>query len=149
MTSLDLDPPLVVGDITLVRFLDGHTYEDNLGRTYYSGAAEPSQADAEDCLLALRTPASPLASAAEIKAEAGRRIYAIAPQWKQANLTARVLELTRDHGPRAPGWPAEAIAEDDAAQVIWAKIKAIRAHSDALETNPPTVAGLATAGWPY
>jgi hypothetical protein len=51
--AADLDPPLVVGDLTLLRYAEG-SYEDAQGRTYYSGAAEPSQADAA---AAVATPA--------------------------------------------------------------------------------------------
>lgn len=149
MTILDLTPPLVVGDTVLVRWIDGHTYETATGATIYSGAAGPSQADAADCIASPRAPLL-LATAAEIKAEAQRRIFAIAPAWRQSNLIAHVLELTRDHGPRSSGtWPAEALAADDAAQAVWAQIKAIRAHSDALEANPPALADLPAAGWPY
>ena len=55
MDSIELTPPLVVGDITLVRWIEGHTYETSTGATIYSGAEEPSQADAEECIQNPRT----------------------------------------------------------------------------------------------
>jgi hypothetical protein len=91
---------------------------------------------------------SALATAADIKAEAGRRILDLAPSWRQANMIARTLELTNAHGADPAAWPAEVQAERAAFAVVWDKIKAIRAHSDALELAPPTLADLAGAGWP-
>jgi hypothetical protein len=41
--------PLAVGDITVVGW-DGYSYIDTLGRTYWSGAAEPSAEDATDVI---------------------------------------------------------------------------------------------------
>jgi hypothetical protein len=55
LTTL-IDPPYIVGSITLVRWIEGNTYESDAGVTYYSGEAEPSEADAEDCLATPRTP---------------------------------------------------------------------------------------------
>lgn len=57
-----LDPVLVValpgGDVSLVRYAEG-SYEDNQGRTYYSGATEPSQADAEAAVAVASAPPIP------------------------------------------------------------------------------------------
>lgn len=84
-----------------------------------------------------------------IKAEAQRRIYAIAPAWMQANLTARSAELLRiriENG----SWTAEEAAEVQAIEGVWDKAKQIRAYSNELEG---LVMGGSTpdiyAGWPY
>lgn len=76
MTILELDPPLSVAGRTLVRYLDGHTYESAGGATYYSGAAEPSAEDAADCLATPRTP--PAAAPALPAVLPAWRIHAIA-----------------------------------------------------------------------
>lgn len=102
-------------------------------------------------MLAAYTPLEPEpapATADDIKAVAHRRILEIAPIWRQMNMTARTLDLTNEHGADPAQWPAEAKAERDSYAVIYARILAVRAHSDALELNPPALADLATAGWP-
>ena len=96
----------------------------------------------------IENPPVQLATAADIKAEAGRRILLIAPSWKQSNMIARVLELTNAHGSDPATWPTEAQAERATYDALWQSIKAIRAHSDALEAAPPPLADLPNAGWP-
>ena len=82
-----------------------------------------------------------------IKAEAGKRILLVAPEWKQRNLIARAVELRDIMDDR---WLTAADqGEKDAAAVVWGQIKAIRAHSDSLEADVD--AGKAVdvgAGWP-
>jgi len=56
--AIAIDPAITVGAREFVRFIEGHTYEDSHGATIYSGAAEPSREDAEDCVANPRTPAS-------------------------------------------------------------------------------------------
>lgn len=70
---------------------------------------------------------------ASIKTEAQARIYAIAPQWKQANFTARSVELTYLKVSRT--LTAEEQSEWDAMTAIWDRVKAIRAHSGELEVD--------------
>ncbi len=146
---MTLETPIIVGGITIERWIEGHTYEDSLGRTYYSGAEGPSEEDAADCIVNPRALPSPIATATDIKTEARRRILAIAPDWKQSNMIARTVELVRDHGTEVDDWPPSPQAENAAHQAIWDKIKAIRAHSDALESAPPTRAALPSADWPF
>jgi hypothetical protein len=67
-----------------------------------------------------------------IKAEAGRRIEALCPDWKQRNLTARAAELAL--AGTANLTDAE-VAEIAAGQAVWDAIKAIRAASDQLEAG--------------
>lgn len=69
--------PLTLADTTLVGW-DGYSYVDERGRTYWSGAAEPSAADAADCLAAPRTPPTPVAPPREIsKLTLRRRIRSL------------------------------------------------------------------------
>lgn len=86
-----------------------------------------------------------LATAADIKAEAGRRILEIAPSWKQANMIARTLELTNAHGADPATWPAPEQTERATYLAVWEQIKAIRTYSDTLEANPPALADLPAA----
>jgi hypothetical protein len=83
------------------------------------------------------TDTRPLAEAkaeriAAVKDEARRRILAIAPEWKQANLTARAAELTDIKHGRALTGPEQ--AEEAAIRAVWSQIKAIRTASDTAET---------------
>lgn len=73
-------------------------------------------------------------TAEAVKAEAQRRIYAILPDWKQRNLTARAAELAIKG---QANWTPEEQAEVTAGQAVWDQIKAIRAASDALEAMAP------------
>lgn len=138
---------ITVGDITLIRWIEGHTYEADTGATYYSGAEAPSLEDAGDCLANPRTYSS-LATPLEIKAEAQRRILAIAPAWRQSNMIARVLEMVRDNGANVSAWPIELQQENAAYQAVWDRIKAIRAFSDELEAASPLLVEMAAGDWP-
>jgi hypothetical protein len=65
MQTITLESPIVIasaqlGTVEIVRWIEGQTYEDTLGRTYYSGAAEPSSEDAEDCLATPRSLPAPV-----------------------------------------------------------------------------------------
>lgn len=71
---------------------------------------------------------------AEAKAEAQKRIFAIYPQWKQANMTARAVELQdiwRDVGE----WTAQEQAESTALKAAWDAVNAIRTASDLIEAD--------------
>lgn len=84
--------------------------------------------------LAIAAYAPPPITADAVRAEAGRRIYAVYPQWKQANMTARGVELLRTG---EANWTAEETAEAAALDAAWAWIKTVRAHSNAMESDPP------------
>lgn len=92
---------------------------------------------------------TPEALTAAVKAEARRRILALAPEWKQANLTARAVELVRKG---EAVWTEAETAEVAAIEAVWAAIKAIRAASDILEAEVDAGAfdgdPAAWAGWP-
>ncbi|HLP26665.1 MAG TPA: hypothetical protein VK477_13375 [Acidobacteriota bacterium] len=60
--------PLVVGALTLTAY-DGHSYVKANGETIWSGAAEPSEADATDAVTTPRTRPAPVPSDAQIYAE--------------------------------------------------------------------------------
>jgi hypothetical protein len=107
-----------------------------------SANGEPSEEAVETDIA---EPPIPLATSAQIKAEASRRILILAPSWKQSNMIARTVELVRDYGTVVVGWPAEAQAENATYQGIWDQIKAIRAKSDALELDPPAASNLVAA----
>lgn len=66
---------------------------------------------------------------AQIKVTARERILAIAPEWRQANLTARAAELALAGGPKTPS----EVAEVAAGQTVWNAVKAVRAASDVAE----------------
>lgn len=96
---------------------------------------DPSEAD----LLAIVAGAEAAERAvtpAAIKAEASRRILAIAPEWRQRNALARALQLQERLN---AGWPltAEEQAEREALHALWAAVNAIRTRSDELEQTLP------------
>lgn len=79
-----------------------------------------------------------------IKEEARKRIVSVLPEWKQANATARAVELVSLGQASGPEW--------EAMQSAWAWVKAVRAHSDILEAQAalldhPLTLDI-TAGWP-
>ena len=68
---------------------------------------------------------------AAVKAEARRRIVSRYPDWKQANMTARGLELVS----LGVNITADEAAEMDALRAAWSWIKSVRAASDAIEVR--------------
>lgn len=74
-----------------------------------------------------------------IKAEARRRIVQRLPEWKQANMIARMTELLKIG---ADSWTPENQAEVAALEYLWDWVKAVRAKSDELEA---TAAGMTVA----
>lgn len=89
----------------------------------------------------------------QVKAEAQRRIYSILPQWKQANLTARGVELNTKF--ISGGILTQAEKDEMAAGLIlWEKVKAIRAASDLIESDilssidPASIDIAASTRWP-
>jgi len=77
----------------------------------------------------------PPVTAEQVKAEAERRILAVAPEWRQRNLLARGAELANIRHDRklTSGEKAEA----DAISAVWTAIAGLRAASDALEAMNP------------
>jgi len=76
-----------------------------------------------------------------IKAQAGAVILAAYPSWKQSNMTARGVELTRI---KAEGgtWSTAEQAEADALDAAWSWVKSIRAASDTAETAVTATKGV-------
>jgi hypothetical protein len=105
---------------------------------------KPRPTDAQIAAAAL--PAAKAAKRTEIKAAARAQILARYPEWMQANLTARAVELVSLGQTTGPEWGQM--------QAIWNWIKATRARSDLLESdvdNCTTVAAveqLTIGGWP-
>jgi len=91
-------------------------------------------------------PADEIRSA--IKGEAYRRIVARYPEWRQANMTARGVEL-QDIWRRNGAWSAAEQSEADILTAAWAWIKAVRTASDAIEAISPPPADFADdSRWP-
>jgi len=70
----------------------------------------------------------------DVKAEAMRRILAVAPEWKQRNLTAQAAILAKIG---ESNWTPEQAAAWAAGENLWGQIAAIRAASDLIETLDP------------
>jgi hypothetical protein len=70
----------------------------------------------------------------QVKGEAQRRIYEVYPQWKQANMTARAVELVRKG---EANWTAQEQAESQALDAAWVWVKSIREKSNTLESMKP------------
>ena len=79
----------------------------------------------------------PAPTGADVKAEAGRRIEAIMPDYVQRNTMALALETMQLHGPDPANWPDGMKAVNAAAQAKWAAIKAIRLRSNEIEAMAP------------
>jgi hypothetical protein len=105
---------------------------------------KPRPTDAEIAAAAL--PAAKAAKTQQIKAAARARILARYPEWRQANLTARAVELVSLGQTTGPEWGQM--------QAIWNWIKATRARSDLLESDVDNcitveaVEQLTIGGWP-
>ena len=90
--------------------------------------------------------ATQAAKRAAIKQAARQIILARYPEWRQANLTARAVELVSLGETSGPEWQQM--------QSIWAWIKDVRARSDLLEADVATcttveaVEGIVIGGWP-
>ena len=69
-----------------------------------------------------------------IKEEAGIRILAIVPEWKQRNLTARAAMFAKQVADGTP-LTTEQEAEWVAGVAMWTKVDAIRTKSDVLEES--------------
>lgn len=93
------------------------------------------------------------AKISDTKAEAQKRIYARLPQWKQANLIARAVEL---HEKKINGGTFTQGEQDELAAgfALWDKVKAIRAASNLIESeikasaDPSSVEVVNSPRWP-
>ena len=107
-------------------------------------STKPRPTDAEIAAAAL--PAAKAAKKTEIKTAARAQILARYPEWQQANLTARAVELVSLGQTTGSEWARM--------QAIWDWIKAVRARSDLLEadvagcTTVEAVEGIVIGGWP-
>jgi hypothetical protein len=70
-----------------------------------------------------------------VKDEARRRILSRYPEWRQANMTARGVELTLTKIARE--WTPEEQGEADTLQGAWDWVESVRAASDAIEALSP------------
>lgn len=104
---------------------------DPANSDYQRMLAEVAEGEAE----ILPVPAPSAASLiAAVKQEARNRILAVYPDWKQANMTARGVELVRTLIVNGQ-WTAAEATEAAALDAAWARVKTIRAQSDALEAE--------------
>lgn len=74
---------------------------------------------------------------ADVKAEAGRRIEAIMPDYKQRNVLAFGLETMMAYGTDPSQWPEPLQQVNADMQAKWEAIKAIRVRSDEIEAMDP------------
>lgn len=79
-----------------------------------------------------------------VKAEAQRRIYAFAPAWRQANATARAVELLRIG---EANWSAGDAADAAACTALWDRVRAVRTASDAIEAEVAALSAAAAAAF--
>jgi hypothetical protein len=80
-----------------------------------------------------------------VKDEARRRILARFPDWKQANMTARGVELTLIKIGRE--WTQKEQAEAERLQTDWGWIKSVRSASDAIEAMQPIPSTFRSDEW--
>ena len=93
---------------------------------WYSGQAQPSAA----AISAAELPAMKAEAITAIKTEAGRRILAIAPEWKQRNNLARFAELLD-----LPTLTQAEQDEKDALKAAGQFLRSIRTASDQMEAQ--------------
>jgi hypothetical protein len=79
-----------------------------------------------------------------VKAEAGRRIEDVVPDWKQRNLLARSSEFLLKG---IPNLTSNEHTELTRILALWAWVKSVRAFSDTLETQSPDT-DISAAAWP-
>ena len=83
------------------------------------------------------TPApDPEPTAGEVKAEAGRRIIEVCPEWKQRNYIATSLTFT-DMIQDGETLTAEQETQRSEIKAIWTTIQGIRTKSDEIEAMSP------------
>ena len=70
----------------------------------------------------------------DVRNYAQELILGYCPEWKQRNITNRSMELVQKG---SDNWTAEELAEYNANQAIWTKIKEIRDASNTLEAMSP------------
>lgn len=124
----------------------GNPYDKTTWQINFAPEATEAQRRAARAVVEVFDPNA--VTVAAVKNEARRRIVARYPEWKQANMTARGVELTlvlASGGQWSPGEQAEATA----LRAAWDWIKKARAASDALEAMSPIPQDYAAdARWP-
>ncbi len=104
-------------------------------------------------------PSTPVATIAEVKAEAGRRILEALPTWKQNNFIAKESELlAAENGQLRDSsgvkLPARELTGAEITQLAfiksaWDWAVSVRAASDLIEISPPLITDLKTdSRWP-
>ncbi len=130
-----VSPPAVGMEDEAYRFVEVLDYD--LAPSVYHGQTEMTQVLKGNVLTVSRRFALARApDVEEVKEEARRRILALAPDWKQVNLTARAIELQeirRVHGT----WTDAEQEELSVILGVWSQIKAIRTRSDEIEAMDP------------
>lgn len=136
MTDMSFDPRnwfwVVAGDETRFWSSAAGAYVEAVPEVFTRIASEAELAD----VLRPYGIIGPVVSAADVKIEAQRRIYETFPQWKQANLTARGVELQdawRENG----AWTQQEAADAAMCRTAWDWIRSVRLASDALEAGSP------------
>ena len=110
------------------------------GETAHPGSAPTGMTIAQPAQTAAEQNASRIS---EIKVLTQQKIYSFLPQWKQANLTARGLQLTKKLATGGTLTIAESteVAEIEA---MWTRVENIRAASNTAEANGDSVAQFET-----
>lgn len=100
-------------------------------KSWTNSAPQPTEQDLAPYELEVAKP-----TVEQIKAEAGRRILLLMPEWKQRNYTARMTELLKIRTLNG-SWTTQEQAEVDFLEGEWNKAKAIREASNVLESALP------------
>jgi len=113
---------------------DKVTYQNNIGALWSEAQLEtlgfkvvPFVAPPEPTLEELKT-----SKTFSIKAEAGRRITQIIPEWKQRNLTAQASQLAEKG---RFNWSTSEASSWDAGVALWEQVKIVRDKSNVLENS--------------
>lgn len=103
-----------------------HAYDSRMQQSAQIDATVQAMIDSYDGLAVFKAE-----KIAQAKALASEKILSIAPEWKQRNLIARSVELTR----KGVVLSSSEQAESDAIGQVWGRVKAIRDSSDLIEQD--------------
>ena len=134
-TAIQVSPAIVGAqheDLLIVEFSD----EDAPPTRFHTETSTTRSRVGNQVLVSRDYVQTETPTPADIKAEARRRILEQYPEWKQANITARALEL-QDVWRHAGSWSVEEQVGADAISAAWDWIRQIRQRSDELEGTLP------------
>jgi hypothetical protein len=139
----EVTPPLMAGEFhALLKIMNPDFYQSNKTLIDAITITKPAWMKRE-----FNRSGEADATVEDVKTEARRRILENYPEWKQANMTARMVELNKIRA-SVGSWTAGEQIEVDVIQSAWDWVKSVRSASDALELTLPVDYALNNDYWP-